>query len=59
MLILSAEWIFLHYSRLKKMVAFLPRMVLKNAIEIFKDHHINFVRLRIWHNPDDDYCNLP
>jgi len=30
----------------------------KDALQIFRDHNINFVRLRIWHTPDDEYCNL-
>jgi arabinogalactan endo-1,4-beta-galactosidase len=30
----------------------------KDALEIFSDHGINFVRLRIWHTPNFGYCNL-
>ena len=30
----------------------------KDVLEIFTDHHINYVRLRIWHTPADGYCDL-
>ena len=30
----------------------------KDVIEIFKDHGINFVRLRVWHTSNTGYCNL-
>lgn len=30
----------------------------KDALEIFKDHGINYIRLRIWHTPNSGYCNL-
>ena len=30
----------------------------KDALEIFKDHGINYIRLRIWHTPGSGYCDL-
>lgn len=30
----------------------------KDALEIFRDHGLNYVRLRIWHTPNSGYCNL-
>jgi len=30
----------------------------KDALQIFKDHNINFVRLRLWHAPSGGYDNL-
>lgn len=30
----------------------------KDPIQIFKDHNINYVRLKIWHTPTADYDNL-
>lgn len=30
----------------------------RDALEIFRDHGINFVRLRIWHTPPDGACGL-
>jgi arabinogalactan endo-1,4-beta-galactosidase len=30
----------------------------EDAIQIFKNHNINFVRLRIWHTPSGGYDNL-
>jgi arabinogalactan endo-1,4-beta-galactosidase len=30
----------------------------KDALEIFKDHGINYIRLRVWHTPKNGYCNL-
>jgi arabinogalactan endo-1,4-beta-galactosidase len=30
----------------------------KDALRIFKDHGINFVRLRLWHTPANGYDNL-
>ena len=30
----------------------------KDALEIFGDHGINYIRLRIWHTPNTGYCNL-
>ena len=30
----------------------------KDALEIFKDHGINYIRLRVWHTPENGYCNL-
>jgi len=30
----------------------------KDALQIFKDHNINFVRLRLWHTPSSAYNNL-
>ena len=30
----------------------------KDALQIFKDHGINFVRLRLWHTPANGYSNL-
>ena len=30
----------------------------KDAIQIFKNHNINFVRLRLWHTPSGGYDNL-
>jgi arabinogalactan endo-1,4-beta-galactosidase len=30
----------------------------KDALQIFKDHGINFIRLRIWHTPATGYNNL-
>lgn len=32
--------------------------VSKNALQIFKDHGVNYVRLRLWNNPSDGYSNL-
>ena len=37
---------------------FIENGIQKDALEIFKDHHINYVRLRLWHTPGDGYCNL-
>ena len=30
----------------------------KDALQIFKDHGINFIRLRLWHTPANGYDNL-
>lgn len=30
----------------------------KDALEIFKDHGIDYIRLRVWHTPENGYCNL-
>lgn len=30
----------------------------KDALEIFNDHGINFVRLRVWYSPVSGYCSL-
>jgi arabinogalactan endo-1,4-beta-galactosidase len=30
----------------------------KDGLQIFKDHNINFIRLRLWHNPANGYNNL-
>jgi len=30
----------------------------KDALQIFKDHGINFIRLRLWHTPANGYANL-
>jgi arabinogalactan endo-1,4-beta-galactosidase len=30
----------------------------KDALQIFKDHGINFIRLRLWHTPANGYNNL-
>jgi len=30
----------------------------KGALQIFKDHGINFIRLRLWHTPANGYDNL-
>ena len=30
----------------------------KDALQIFNDHGINFVRLRLWHTPTNGYNNL-
>lgn len=30
----------------------------REALEIFKDHGINYIRLRVWHIPNSGYCNL-
>lgn len=30
----------------------------KDALEIFRDHGINYIRLRIWHTPNTGYCDL-
>ncbi|MDP4116738.1 MAG: glycosyl hydrolase 53 family protein [Bacteroidota bacterium] len=30
----------------------------KDALRIFKDHGVNYVRLRLWNNPSDGYSNL-
>ncbi len=30
----------------------------KDALQIFKDHGINFIRLRLWHTPSGGYNNL-
>ena len=32
--------------------------VIKDPVQIFKDHKINFIRLKIWHTPSNDYNNL-
>ena len=29
-----------------------------DALEILRDHGFNYMRLRIWHSPQDHYCNL-
>ncbi len=29
-----------------------------NALQIFSDHGFNYIRLRLWHTPEDDYNNL-
>jgi arabinogalactan endo-1,4-beta-galactosidase len=31
---------------------------IKDPIQIFKNHKINFVRLKLWHSPANDYNNL-
>ena len=30
----------------------------KDALEIFRDHGINYIRLRVWHTPNTEYCDL-
>lgn len=30
----------------------------KDALDIFKENGVNFVRLRLWNNPKDGYCGL-
>jgi len=30
----------------------------REAMDIFKDHGFNYVRLRLWHTPSGGYCNL-
>ena len=30
----------------------------KDALAILKDHGLNYIRLRIWHNPAGGYCGL-
>ncbi|MDZ7625169.1 MAG: glycosyl hydrolase 53 family protein [Ignavibacteriaceae bacterium] len=30
----------------------------KDALEIFRDHGINYIRLRVWHTPNTGYCDL-
>ena len=30
----------------------------KDALQVFKDHGINFIRLRLWHTPANGYDNL-
>ncbi|MCK4755220.1 MAG: glycosyl hydrolase 53 family protein, partial [Calditrichia bacterium] len=30
----------------------------QDAIQIFKDHGFDYVRLKLWHTPDEDYNNL-
>ena len=37
---------------------FLENGVARNALEIFRDHGYNTVRLRIWHSPPDGYSGL-
>lgn len=32
--------------------------IAKDALQIFKDHNFNFVRLRLWHTPSGGYNNL-
>jgi arabinogalactan endo-1,4-beta-galactosidase len=32
--------------------------IVKDAIQIFKSHGVNYVRLRLWNNPSDGYSNL-
>jgi len=32
--------------------------IVKDALQIFKNHSINFVRLRLWHTPSGGYDNL-
>jgi arabinogalactan endo-1,4-beta-galactosidase len=32
--------------------------VQKDALDIFKENGVNYVRLRIWHTPSDGYCGL-
>jgi len=30
----------------------------KDALRIFKDHGVNYIRLRLWHTPAGGYCDL-
>ena len=30
-----------------------------NVLDIFKNHDINLIRLKLWHTPDSDYNSLP
>ena len=32
--------------------------VTKDALQIFKDHGFDFIRLRLWHTPADGHCGL-
>ena len=32
--------------------------IVKDPIEIFKDNHINYVRLKLWHTPTSGYNNI-
>ena len=29
----------------------------QDCIQILKNHGINYIRLRLWHNPTNGYCN--
>ena len=33
--------------------------VQRDALDIFKENGVNYVRLRLWHTPADGYCGLP
>tara|TARA_Y100000588_G_scaffold278305_1_gene294930 strand:+ start:2725 stop:4227 length:1503 start_codon:yes stop_codon:yes gene_type:complete len=33
--------------------------VVINVLDIFKNHDINLIRLKLWHTPDTDYNSLP
>ncbi len=37
---------------------YLENGIPKDAVNIFKDHRLNYIRLRIWHTPADGYCGL-